>query len=410
MLFTIQKDHTKTVHFIQHFWPQTQDLLLSFTRMSLQDLINRSDSQQNSSNVTLLPIDTCTSTTTSQATVISKSIAYSIILCVSLIGNILVVFVIYKNRSMRTTVNYFIVNMALSDLIIPILVLPLRISNVTSSREWRVHGTIGAFLCKFVYFISDITPTVSSVSLVLMTFDRFCAVAFPMKAALIPARYRVVLIAFSWVVTMAFFAPYFYAFNLMKNGNMWICMPTWPNYSHKIFTILACVLFIILPFVLLIILYTAILVILRRNRGAGEELEMQRKRRAKINISVIKLALTIVIVFAVCWGPLNAVLFVLTLWDYNVPANLRCALPTIIDVVQFLAYSNPAINPLIYFILNENYRTGLKRAITKTIHGRNAVIESSGLGIHSAQHSRNVNHFTKEIRMTLLRSPRGSSS
>lgn len=353
----------------------------------------------------------CTSTATSQGTVITKSIAYSILLCISLIGNVLVVFVIYKNKNMRTTVNYFIVNMALSDLIIPILVLPLQLLNITSgSREWRVRGTTGLILCKFVYFISDITPPVSSISLVFMTFDRFCAVAFPMKAALIRARYRVVLIAFTWLVTMAFFAPYFYAFNLVKVGNMSFCLPTWPTYSHKILTIMACVVFIIIPFVLLIVLYTTILVILRRNRGAGEELEMQRKRRAKINISVIKLALTIVVVFAVCWGPLNAVLFVLMLWDGDVPANLACALPTIIDVVQFLAYSNPAINPLIYFILNQNYRTGLKRAITKTIRGRNAVIESSGLGIHSAQHSHRVHHYSREIRMTLLKSPRDSSS
>lgn len=354
----------------------------------------------------------CTATTmNSQGKMITKAAAYSILLCISLIGNVLVVFVIYKNKTMRTTVNYFIVNMALSDLIIPILVLPLQLLNVTSgSREWRVRGAFGGFLCKFVYFVSDITPPVSSISLVFMTFDRFCAVAFPMRAALVRARYRVLLIAFTWLVTMGFFAPYFYAFNLIKSGNKLICLPTWPANPHKIFTIMACVVFIIIPFVLLIVLYTTILIILRRNRGAGEELEMQRKRRAKINISVIKLALTIVIVFAICWGPLNAVLFVLMLWDYKVPASLICALPTIIDVVQFLAYSNPAINPLIYFILNQNYRTGLKRAITKTLRGRNAVIESSGLGIHSAQHSHRGNNYTREIRMTLLKSPRGSSS
>jgi hypothetical protein len=351
----------------------------------------------------------CTNTANSEGIVAAKALAYTILLCVSLIGNVLVVFVIYKNKNMRTTVNYFIVNMALSDLIIPLLVIPLHILNITSgTSEWRVHGTFGLLLCKFVYFVSDITPPVSSLSLVFMTVDRFCAVAFPMKAVLIRARYRIILIALTWMVTMAFFAPYFYAFNLQHLGNGIYCLPTWPYSSHKIFATMACIVFIMIPFALLIGLYSAILVILRRNRGAGEELEMQRKRRAKINISVIKLALTIVFAFAICWGPINAALFIaINLWDFRIPVRFQCSWPTVIVVVQFLAYSNPAINPLIYFILNEKYRTGLKRAVKKTVYGRNAVIETSG---HSIQHSNQYHHSTKrEVGTNLLKSNHNSS-
>ena len=79
--------------------------------------------------------------------VIVKCVAYGVIMLLALIGNILVVFIVWQNKRMRTTTNYFIVNLAVSDLM------------VTSSCTW-VHlvdnltenWVLGAFFCKFNSF------------------------------------------------------------------------------------------------------------------------------------------------------------------------------------------------------------------------------------------------------------------
>ena len=79
--------------------------------------------------------------------IIVKCVAYGIIMLLALVGNVLVVFIVWQNKRMRTTTNYFIVNLAVSDLM------------VTSSCTW-VHlvdnltenWVLGAFFCKFNSF------------------------------------------------------------------------------------------------------------------------------------------------------------------------------------------------------------------------------------------------------------------
>ncbi len=76
-----------------------------------------------------------------------KILFYVIIIFVSLVGNLAVVFVVWWNKKMRTTTNFYIVNLAISDLMI------------TLSCQW-VHlvddltegWVLGAFFCKFNSF------------------------------------------------------------------------------------------------------------------------------------------------------------------------------------------------------------------------------------------------------------------
>ncbi|EDO43617.1 predicted protein, partial [Nematostella vectensis] len=145
---------------------------------------------------------------------IAKIVVCFVIIFTALVGNALIIVVVCRNANMRKTINYFIVNMAVSDLAIPLFVLPRVISeNITSYEflpEWRVSGAAGEALCKLVYFTSDLSPAVSILSLICITLDRFCAVVFPMKRTLITSRVRVLLIVFTWLFSAAFLSPSFY--------------------------------------------------------------------------------------------------------------------------------------------------------------------------------------------------------
>ena len=54
------------------------------------------------------------------ATKIGQTIALSLILPVSLVGNSLIVLIVYKTPTLRKPINYFFTNMAISDLLYPI--------------------------------------------------------------------------------------------------------------------------------------------------------------------------------------------------------------------------------------------------------------------------------------------------
>ena len=119
----------------------------------------------------------------------SKLFSFCFILLGSLFGNIFIMIIVYKNRDLRKTINYFIVNMALSDLVYPLIVFPVKITElVTDSFHWRVSGIFGSICCKLFFFASLVSLHVSTQSLVWTAIDRFVAVVFPMK--LIQVRFE----------------------------------------------------------------------------------------------------------------------------------------------------------------------------------------------------------------------------
>ena len=49
---------------------------------------------------------------------------------VSLVGNIFIGIIVYKTKSLKKPVNYFIANMAMSDLLYPISMLPRHVASL----------------------------------------------------------------------------------------------------------------------------------------------------------------------------------------------------------------------------------------------------------------------------------------
>ena len=306
----------------------------------------------------------------STADKIGKTLAYSVILVFALCGNAVVVHVVLKNKLLRKTINCFVVNMAVSDLLIPLVVIPRKITEIItdSAFKWLVDGLLGELLCKFVFFAQDVSTAVSVLTLLFIAMNRFGAVVFPLQTSFINSVCsRVVLLALSWVFALGLHAPYFYAFKLAPgpDGDQMCTMnwepafeniPTMKRYS----TALLLVIFII-PFILLAVLYSFIWIHLKRQGSRMRQVSYDRARRQRTNRNVLKMAITIVISFALCWAPFNIYVFlVVFVWDWQPPF---CFSKTFQFVAPFMGYANSAINPCIYFIFVENYRTGLKRML-----------------------------------------------
>ena len=69
------------------------------------------------------------------AMVIGLSLAYIVVFVLGLVNNSLVVSVIYRNPQLRTVTNYFIANLAVADILVCILVLPITLlSNIFTGK------------------------------------------------------------------------------------------------------------------------------------------------------------------------------------------------------------------------------------------------------------------------------------
>ena len=291
-----------------------------------------------------------------------KTFAYCVIGCGSLMGNSLVIFIIFKIRGMRSTINYFILNMAVSDVLFAVFVIPRLVSELHSAPyRWFVGGVLGSFLCKFDFFIQDVSTAVSILSLVAIAVDRFYGVVFPMKVGLMSRGiFRRGILAATWFVGALLHSPYFYAYKLYDDA---FCVYNWsPFLDHdktsRGFVLIMSITLFFFPATILTIVYSIIIITLKRQKFPGNQSVKDKKRVAKRNRSVLRMVVAVVVVFICCWLPFNVSVYIaLFQWGSNVP----CYASSLFFWVTFIAYSNGCISPCLYFIFNENFRQGFRK-------------------------------------------------
>lgn len=95
-----------------------------------------------------------------------------------LIGNILVIIAASTSIKLRRyKTNIFIINLAVSDLLLGIVVLPLSISNQVLNRHWF----FGNVLCKVWLACDVLLCTASILNLTVISFDRYVAIRNPIR-------------------------------------------------------------------------------------------------------------------------------------------------------------------------------------------------------------------------------------
>nr|AXH38067.1 putative dopamine receptor D2 [Cupiennius salei] len=122
---------------------------------------------------------------------------------VAVVGNILVILSVYKERSLQSATNYFIVSLAFADLLVAAVVMPFAVY-VLVNVDWELSET----LCDF-YIALDVTCSTASIfNLVAISIDRFIAVTQPIKYSKHKNTKRVFLsIAIVWFVSAAIGSP-----------------------------------------------------------------------------------------------------------------------------------------------------------------------------------------------------------
>ncbi|XP_078372112.1 neuropeptide FF receptor 2-like [Oculina patagonica] len=292
---------------------------------------------------------------------ITKVSIYSVIAIVSLLGNFLLVLIFFRTKSMKKTIDVFVINMAMSDLFIPVCLIPrLIVSEITGSEAFLVQGVLGSILCKISNFLTDVSLSVSTHSLVMITVERFLAVVFPFTVRQISSKLRFNAILIVWIIAMGIHAPYFYTFRLTESGD---CKTNWePAFDHELthsryYTALFVVV-VILPFTLITILYSIILWTLfykTDKLSLHRSYRQREKNKKKEELRVLRMAVTIVIAFAVCWAPFNVQQLIILFAPEKIP---KCSLVYSVysEAALVLAVAYCTVNPVICFIFVRNYR------------------------------------------------------
>ncbi|XP_043913128.1 probable G-protein coupled receptor 83 [Protopterus annectens] len=282
-------------------------------------------------------------------------VAYSVIIVISLFGNILVCHVVIKNKRMHSATSLFIVNLAVADIMITLLNTPFTLVRFVSST-W-IFGELMCHLSRFVQYCS---VHVSVLTLTAIALDRHQVIMHPLKPRMSTVK-GVVCIAVIWVMASCFSLPHaiYYKLQKFEYGNKtvrMICLPSFPKPPHlywKDLDLATFVLLYVLPLLVISVTYAVVAKKLWMRNAIGDITVEQYYAHRRKKKMTLKMLMLVVVVFAVCWFPLNCYIILISSKVINNNNAIYFAF-------HWFAMSSTCYNPFIYCWLNENFRSELK--------------------------------------------------
>ncbi|XP_023279914.1 neuropeptide Y receptor type 2-like [Seriola lalandi dorsalis] len=280
-------------------------------------------------------------------------LAYSTIIVLGVLGNSLVIYVIYRFKTLRTVTNFFIANLAVADLLVNTLCLPFTLV-YTLQGEWK----FGSTLCFLLPYAQGLAVHVSTVTLNVIALDRHSSLrpGFDMTGAHIAFGLEGSILDLS---ERCCGSP-------REEGDedddddvatLRVCTEKWPGKSTDgtVYSISMLILQYFLPLSIISFAYARIWSKLRGhvspaessgNSSAGSERHRRRRKTTKMLV-------TMVVVFAVSWLPFHA--FQLATDIDSTVLDMR-DFRLLYTVFHVVAMCSTFANPLLYGWMNRNYR------------------------------------------------------
>ncbi|TKS83372.1 Alpha-1B adrenergic receptor [Collichthys lucidus] len=142
--------------------------------------INRTDSSQHPGHHGTATLDL------SRAVPVGMVLAFFIMFAI--VGNILVILSVVCNRHLRIPTNYFIINLAIADLLLGTTVLP-----VSATLEVLDYWVFGRIFCDIWAAVDVLCCTASIMSLCVISIDRYIGVRYPLQYPMIVTEKRALL-------------------------------------------------------------------------------------------------------------------------------------------------------------------------------------------------------------------------
>lgn len=312
---------------------------------------------------------------------------FCLLICIGAFGNCLVVAAVIRKPQMRTARNLFIVNLAMSDLILCLFTMPFTLATLLH-KDW----ILGPFMCKFVRSIQATNVFVSTISITAIALDRYQVIVYPTKEC-VQKLGSLLLLAGIWMFSFLLATPMF-IYHEARQLSLWlhktckescencmdcelpidstcedcqvdigvVCAENWPiTYGGLVFTCAMLVCQYVLPILIVSCAYARICHRLEYRMVTHvsstkdqrrREIETRRTRRTN------QLLIAVAAVFALSWLPLN--IFNMIMF-YFAPSSSALGIEsgqqyTIFAVCYMMAMSSACSNPLLYGWLNDNFR------------------------------------------------------
>ena len=288
---------------------------------------------------------------------------YVITFLVSLVGNSVIIHIVRKDNSMKTTTNYLIVNQACADILVTTMEL---LNDITYYFEDKwFEGIIGIITCKLLRASPFILSAFSAWILVAIAVDRYFAVTRPFQVSPLSRHFKKTVV-FLWVWSAVSAADVLTLIRLRKEKTSDFCeIVDNVYYGWREFSLTSVVLKVVVPLVAIIILYTIICLKLwaRKVPGEGANQNERQVQAIKTAKKVTRMMIAVVVLYKLCWLP-YFIIMLMSLIKGESYSMITSDPPTgniyLHLFILWLTVAYSAVNPFVYLTFNQKFRTGFK--------------------------------------------------
>ncbi|XP_077574980.1 alpha-1A adrenergic receptor [Stigmatopora nigra] len=320
----------------------------------------------------------------------------ALFILVAIVGNILVILSVLCNNHLQTVTNFFIVNLAMADLLLSIVVLPF-----SASLEVLGCWVFGRVFCNIWAAVDVLCCTASILSLCIISVDRYIGVKHCLKYPSIMTERRAgVILILVWVSSIVISVGPLLGWKEPPPLDESVCRITEePGYA-----LFSSLFSFYLPLLVILIMYFRVYVVARRTtrsleagvkrerdksmevvlrihcrsiledtRTIGSKSNKHHPFRSSLSVRLMKFsrekkaAKTLAIVvgmFILCWMPFFFFLPMGAFFPAMRPSE------TVFKVVFWLGYFNSCINPMIYPCSIKEFQRAFTRLLRCHCHPR----------------------------------------
>ncbi|XP_029493574.1 adrenoceptor alpha 1Aa [Oncorhynchus nerka] len=298
----------------------------------------------------------------------------TIIVC-GVFGNILVILSVVCHRHLRTVTHYFIVNLAVADLLLSSIVLPF-----SATFEILGYWVFGRPFCNVWAAVDVLCCTASIMSLCVISVDRYIGVSYPLRyPAIVTERRALLALVGLWALSVTISIGPLFGWKEPAPEDESICKIT----EEPAYAIFSAVGSFYLPLAIILSMYCRVYVVARQesrglrkghktdksdsesvtlrihrgNMAVSEDEALHSRTHFALRLLKFsrekKAAKTLGIVvgcFVLCWLPFFLVLPIGSIFPAYRPSD------TVFKITFWLGYFNSCINPIIYPCSNQEFK------------------------------------------------------
>lgn len=291
-------------------------------------------------------------TPSSVAETVVIGVFLSIIILISIVGNSLVCVAVFKVRQMRKIGNFYLVSLAIADLLVSLLVMTFALAN-DIMEKW----VFGQSFCSVWISLDIMCSTASILNLCAISLDRYIHIRDPLHYENWMTKKRTaIIITLVWVCSFLIsFVPIHLGWH--KPASAVTHTEGCQFDINQIYAVISSTVSFIVPCIVMLSIYCKLY------STAQQHVRNIRRtyacERYDGSLSDHKAAITLGIimgVFLLCWTPFFVV-------NLTAAACKTCVPPLAFKILTWLGYANSSLNPIIYSIFNTDFREAFRRII-----------------------------------------------